>query len=108
METSAKFLRHEPCPSCGSKDNLARYDDNHAYCFGCNHYEHAEPTDTIINTNMNELTNIESKPIISRKIQIDTCKKYNYKFAKYKNELVHVADYGNNTYKLRFKDKRFC
>ena len=42
METSAKFLRHEPCPSCGSKNNLARYDDMHAYCFGCNYYEHSE------------------------------------------------------------------
>lgn len=108
METSAKFLRHEPCPSCNSKDNLARYDDNHAYCFGCQYYEHAEQQTPIIqNTNMIELTEQEYKPIISRKIKIDTCKKYNYKFAKYKNELVHVADYGNGAYKLRFKDKRF-
>ena len=108
METSAKFLRHEPCPSCNSKDNLARYDDNHAYCFGCQYYEHAEPQTPIIqNTKMTELTEQEYKPIISRKITIDTCKKYNYKFAKYKNELVHVADYGNGAYKLRFKDKRF-
>ncbi len=46
-ETSSEFLRHEPCPSCGSKDNLARYTDGHAYCFGCDHYEaatDAEPT----------------------------------------------------------------
>ena len=104
----AKFLRHEPCPSCNSKDNLARYDDGHAYCFGCQYYEHAEQTiPTIQNTNMNELTEVEYKPIISRKIKIETCQKYNYRFAKYQNDLVHVADYGNNNYKLRFKDKRF-
>jgi hypothetical protein len=28
------FLRHINCPECGSKDNLAEYDD-HFWCFGC-------------------------------------------------------------------------
>lgn len=39
----SKFVRHEPCPKCGSQDNLARYSDGHAVCFsgGCNHYEKA-------------------------------------------------------------------
>jgi len=37
------FVRHEACPSCGSNNNLARYTDGHATCFGmgCNYYEHA-------------------------------------------------------------------
>jgi hypothetical protein len=35
----AMFLHHEPCPDCGSPDNLARYSDGHAFCFGCNRYE---------------------------------------------------------------------
>lgn len=30
-----RFLRHEPCPECGSRDNLAIYDDGSAFCFGC-------------------------------------------------------------------------
>lgn len=30
-----KFLRHEPCPSCGSRDNLGVWSDDHRYCFGC-------------------------------------------------------------------------
>jgi twinkle protein len=33
--TDAKFLGHEPCEVCGSKDNKGRYDDGTAYCFGC-------------------------------------------------------------------------
>lgn len=33
------FVQHEPCPNCGSKDNLARYSDGHGWCFGCGHYE---------------------------------------------------------------------
>lgn len=42
----ARFLHHEPCPKCGSRDNLGRYDDGGATCFGCGHYEpptHAPP-----------------------------------------------------------------
>jgi DNA primase/Zn ribbon nucleic-acid-binding protein len=32
------FVKHEPCPRCHSKDNLARFDDGHAWCFGCGYY----------------------------------------------------------------------
>lgn len=30
------FIEYRPCPNCGSKDNLAVYDDGQ-YCFGCNY-----------------------------------------------------------------------
>lgn len=36
----ARFLNHEPCPKCGSRDNLAVYDDGSAWCFGCRYYRH--------------------------------------------------------------------
>ena len=32
-----KFLGHAPCNNCGSRDNLAIY-QNHSYCFGCKIY----------------------------------------------------------------------
>lgn len=35
----SKFVRHESCPSCGSRDNLARYSDGSAFCFGCRYVE---------------------------------------------------------------------
>lgn len=35
----AQFLRHEPCKQCGSRDNLARYTDGSAWCFGCHYHE---------------------------------------------------------------------
>lgn len=35
------FLHHESCPSCGSRDNLARYSDGGAFCFGCHYTERA-------------------------------------------------------------------
>jgi hypothetical protein len=31
----ATFVKHESCPRCGSRDNLARYSDGGAFCFGC-------------------------------------------------------------------------
>ena len=31
----AKFLYHEACEACGSKDNKAVYDDGSTWCFGC-------------------------------------------------------------------------
>lgn len=32
------FDKHGPCSKCGSKDNVAWYDDGHGYCNGCHHY----------------------------------------------------------------------
>jgi hypothetical protein len=29
----AEFIRHEPCPKCGSKDNLAVYSDGSTFCW---------------------------------------------------------------------------
>jgi hypothetical protein len=35
----SRYLRHEPCPACNSKDNLARYDGGSCFCFGCGYFE---------------------------------------------------------------------
>ena len=37
----ARFVKHEACPSCGSRDNLGRYSDGSAFCFGCHYTERA-------------------------------------------------------------------
>ena len=37
----SNFVRHSPCPACGSRDNLGIYSDGHKWCFGCGHYEPA-------------------------------------------------------------------
>ena len=33
-----QFLKHESCPSCGSRDNLGVWADGHKWCFGCGYY----------------------------------------------------------------------
>jgi twinkle protein len=110
---TTNFLHHSPCENCGSKDNLGVWED-HTYCFGCHNYE---------KTN-GELPKVEKQKIISdmiegivealpsRKIDSETCKKFNYQTAEYKGEPVHIANFYDRNYnrvaqKLRFKDKRF-
>ena len=96
----ANFIKHEPCPACGSKDNLARYDDDSAYCFGCEYYE-GENIVKHIST-----TPGEYKPLIKRKISLETCKRYNYKVGELNGKPCHIMDYGAAT-KYRFQDKTF-
>jgi Zn ribbon nucleic-acid-binding protein len=38
MSPEVTFVKHEPCPKCGSRDNLGVWSDGHKWCFGCGHY----------------------------------------------------------------------
>ena len=42
----AHFKGHESCPKCRSRDNLGRYSDGSAWCFGCHYWEPPERTIT--------------------------------------------------------------
>ena len=80
MSNDSHFVRHEPCPSCGSKNNLARYSDGHAVCFtgGCSHYERAtgEVIESKPKTNRKlEMTGVVAS-IPDRRITEATCKKF--------------------------------
>ena len=81
-----KFTRHEECPKCSSRNNLARYSDGHAYCFstGCGYFEPA--TDTAVQSSsftngtykqvvVTEMTGIIAA-IPDRRLSKDTCQKY--------------------------------
>ena len=113
-------LRHEPCPSCGSKDNLARYDDGHAFCFSidCDHYEHSNSnpsTDYQNSPPKNPKTFIpvrgDFQEIPKRKISESTCRKFGYKIGEYNGERAHIAAFVKNGevvgQKVRLKNKDF-
>ena len=113
-------LRHEPCPSCGSKDNLARYDDGHAFCFSidCDHYEHSDSGSTVIprnksTKNKGSFTPIggEFKELPKRKISESTARKFGYKIGTYEGKSAHLASFITDGVlvgqKIRFKDKEF-
>ena len=80
MSNDSHFVRHEPCPSCGSKNNLARYSDGHAVCFsgGCDHYERA--TGEVIESKPKANRKLEMTGVIAsipdRRITEATCKKF--------------------------------
>ena len=113
-------IRHEPCPSCGSKDNLARYDDGHGYCYGCSYYEHGDSTNIV-----HSRTEEQDKPdkngftplhgqvsdIPKRHISEDTAKRFSYSKGEYGGEPCHIANFKTGGrvigQKLRFKDKSF-
>ena len=117
-ETTSEFLRHEPCPQCGSKDNLARYTDGHGFCFGCAHYEH--PTDTTGITGRKAITisddftsyrEAECEPLGARGIDEETCQKFGVRVGQHQGKKVHFYPYFKDNSliacKLRDKEKNF-
>ena len=113
MNQENKFLHHAPCENCGSRDNCAVYED-HSYCFGCHDYKKLngelppKEKETII-TNMIDGM-YEALP--SRKLDSETCEKFNYQTGSYNGKPVHIANYYDKDYnkvaqKLRFPDKTF-
>jgi twinkle protein len=114
----SKFLRHEPCPECNSKDNLARYDDGHATCFGCGYQEQPAKQEKLepiapmapLTTPLLEFVNV--KDLGKRGILAETCKLYGYGTSVHNNVPVQVATYRNQQGKevaqhLRDANKRF-
>lgn len=80
MAVESTFVRHEPCPACGSKDNLARYSDGHAVCFsgGCNHYERGDGQ--VISIQQKPKRSLEMTGVVAaipdRRINEATAKRY--------------------------------
>lgn len=117
------LIRKEPCPKCGSRDNLARYADGHAHCFsaGCGYWEPADGK-----TRPAPKKNAESpaglglgdgtrtyETIAERGIKKETARRYGYFTARdAKGREVQVAPYYGQdgreaALKARTKDKEF-
>lgn len=119
QDTPDSFIRHEPCPKCGSRDSLARYDSGSASCFaiGCKHYEFpsdSPPKQTTRKLKMagDLILDGEVEAIPSRGISEETCAKWGYKIGKDKNgKWVHIASHIKDgqivAQKIRYKDKNF-
>ena len=84
-QQESHFIRHEPCPKCGSSDALSRYSD-HVFCFSCNHY--AKGTQEVNQVNqVNQGTEVNhskrqlemtgtTAAIQDRRISLDVAKRY--------------------------------
>lgn len=111
------LLRHEPCPSCGSRDNLGRYTDGHGYCFGCGYYEKADGSTHFDkprqerNIVLDSYFEAEAQSLSARGITEETCKKFGVRVGVYKGKTVHFYPYYKDGHivacKIRDKDKNF-
>lgn len=119
MTSESHFTHKEPCPSCGSRDNLARYSDGHGFCFGCQHYEPA--TDKPPSTNRRTTMSDAFTPIAGdymalnkRGINEDTCRHFGYTVGTdpKTGKVVQLAPYRDESgaivaQKWRTADKEF-
>lgn len=114
----SRFLRHDSCPRCGSKDNLAVYED-HEYCFSedCNYYKSEGKERTISNDKSPKLKlglpAKEMPGLDSRGINPTSVNKYKVSisinpdtdieavFPRFDSEGEHIAN------QVRSKDKQF-
>lgn len=107
---------HEPCPKCGSRDNLGRYSDGHGFCFGCGHYETAQGAApaTLKTTGGKRVEFVQgtARDLGKRCLTEATCQKWGYVVGEYKGKTVQVANYRDDSgqlvaQKVRFPGKDF-
>jgi twinkle protein len=120
-EESSTFLRHIPCPRCGSSDANSLFSDGHTYCYSCNTYSRAEgdtveePKTRVIQKMKDTIpfSELTYTALRARHINEDTCKKFSYMLGTVNGKPCQVANYYNDKgeltgQKLRFPDKTFA
>src|SRR6266545_875851 len=116
-ENEATFVRHAPCPSCGSKDNLGIYSDGHGWCFGCGFYQQSEetgaPSKPSVQRRSTNLLAGDYLPLMARKLTAETCKVWDYRTTHYNGKMAQAATYytadGSQAIaqKVRMRNKEF-
>lgn len=112
-ENESECVGHEPCPECGSDDNLGRYSDGHGYCFGCTYWEPGTgQTEAQRPKRMEGLVSGEFKPLNKRGINEKTVRKFGYMVGTFNGSPVHIAPFhdekgGICAQHIRFQDKDF-
>lgn len=110
-------VEKEPCPKCGSSDNLARFEDGHAHCFtpDCGYRESATGEQRVAVAAKKDWSPLigEVSYLEARKLTEETCAKWRYEHGQYKGKPCHIANYYSLDrelvcQKLRFPDKTFA
>lgn len=115
MNEDAEFVRHEPCPSCGSSDANALYSNGNHYCFSCDTFVPAEKTAEVVQmfeTSDSMFLDLEYRELTKRGITLQTCEFWGYGIANYKGQKVQIANYRDRNgdlqaQKVRFPNKDF-
>lgn len=114
MESESEFINHEPCPECGSSDNLARYDDGHGFCFGCNYWEAGDgnTTERPTTTHRADFLSGGYSALPKRGINEKTCRKYGYMVGTFNGSPVQISPFHDEkgvicAQHIRFPNKDF-
>jgi twinkle protein len=118
----ATLARHAPCPACGSRDNLAVYDDGSSHCFGaeCDYRRgpgEEEAAGDVAGAQgggsrgaapLPDFSGLEVRALKGRRLTRETCERYGYGVWEGK----HVAPFRDAAgsvvaAKLRRPDKSF-
>ena len=104
---SSEFVKHEPCPRCGSNDNFGRYSDGHGYCFGCEHYEHAASTGDAVTKERvkvdSSLISGEYAPLPNRNLTQRTLEHWKYELGEMSGKPCHIANHYKDGQKIAQK-----
>jgi len=114
--SDSTFIGHEPCPVCGSSNNLARYSDGHGHCFGCQHYERGDgqPREhkprAPAHPDLVEIGTAEALPI--RALTQESCEHWGYTTSHFAGKACQIANYRDESgqiiaQKIRMKGKEF-
>ena len=97
-DTNSEFIRHVPCPNCGSRDNAGQYSDGHYYCFGCGHWwkDNESPVEAIERRQIRMEEEGKIREIADRYISEEACKKYGVRtFVRDHKIARHIYPYFN-------------
>jgi twinkle protein len=117
-KNSSRAVAKEHCPDCGSRDNLIRYSDGHAYCFsvGCDRYEPATGEASTTNRRHAPVSGPfitgEYRALPKRGITEETCRKFGYQVGRWHGKTVQITPFYNSdgelvAQQLRTADKDF-
>lgn len=74
-DQDSEFVRHIPCPACGSADANSEYTDGHTHCFACNAHTSATGEQQGFQSPTVELPG-EVQALRSRGLSAETCRKF--------------------------------
>ena len=131
MPDDSHCIRREPCPKCGSHDNVGVYSDGHRHCFtpGCDYHTKSDAqsnsggsarSSNPFQTEAGRGSKEEAVTIYgaavalqTRMISAETCAKYSYHVGTHKGRPAQFAHYFDPTSrelvacKVRTPDKKF-
>lgn len=98
VKDESAFIKHCPCPACGSSDGNALYTDGHTYCHVCNHYDKGDGSEPSSSTSkkghrMADLIQGTVQALSKRGITEETCRKFGYSVGRYGGGTVQIAEY---------------